>query len=299
MNNVAEVGIEDDFRLVSRVREMVKFIRSRKQRNSTSHCESRKKTETRKDISGYPWMSPQNGIALCQYGVLLRRGTTWKSFAATYRTTTFKKNLLKDSEWDDVSRLIRFLSPLEEAINDCSASKSPTFHLGKQCLAILHDHFKAVQDDPSEEPYIKKTAENMETKLTSVELDSWQQEVEIVALLLDPCVKTNAFASPRKKLQATEVLKKYVGLYSDQNIGIPENVTVSQLKPTSLRDSFLRKITNGSTAQQNKVDSYLVSSAEPKCDVLKWWKSRRNVFPVLSKMAIDFMAVCASSVPSE
>ncbi|GAV04669.1 hypothetical protein RvY_14919 [Ramazzottius varieornatus] len=125
-------------------------------------------------------MSPRNGIALCQYGVLLRRGTTWKSFAATYGTTTFKKNLLKDSEWDDVSRLIRFLSPLEEAINDCSASKSPTFHLGKQCLAILQDHFK--------KPYIKKTAENMEAKLTSVELDSWQQEVTIVALLLDPCV---------------------------------------------------------------------------------------------------------------
>ncbi|GAV08657.1 hypothetical protein RvY_18319 [Ramazzottius varieornatus] len=124
-----------------------------------------------------------------------------KRYAATYGTTAFKKNLLKDSEWEDVSRLISFLVPLEQATNDCSASRCPTFHLGKQCLSTLHDHFK--------KPYIKRTAAKMAAKLTSVEPDSWQQEAATVALLLDPCVKTNAFANPEEKLRAIEVLKKY------------------------------------------------------------------------------------------
>ncbi|GAV01611.1 hypothetical protein RvY_12297-1 [Ramazzottius varieornatus] len=106
-------------------------------------------------------------------------------------------------------------------------------------------------------PYIKRTAAKMAAKLTSVEPDSWQQDAATVALLLDPCVKTNAFANPEEKLQAIEVLKKYVGLYSDQSIGIPHSSTVTNSQPASLRDSFLRKITSGLTAQQNEVDSYL------------------------------------------
>ncbi|GAU91185.1 hypothetical protein RvY_03492 [Ramazzottius varieornatus] len=109
----------------------------------------------------------------------------------------------------------------------------------------------------------------MAAKLTSVEPDSWQQEAVTVALLADPCVKKNAFANPEEKLQA-KVLKKYAVLYSDQSIGIPHSSTVTNSQPASLRESFLRKITSGLTAQQNKVDSYLGSSAEPKCDVLAW-----------------------------
>ena len=34
-------------------------------------------------------------------------------------------------------------------------------------------------------------------------------------------------------------------------------------------------------------------------DILKWWKINQLRFPILSKMARDFLAAQASSVPSE
>lgn len=35
------------------------------------------------------------------------------------------------------------------------------------------------------------------------------------------------------------------------------------------------------------------------CDILMWWKFHKSSFPLLSKLAKDVLAVCATSVPSE
>ncbi|GAV06270.1 hypothetical protein RvY_16288 [Ramazzottius varieornatus] len=267
MSNVAEVGVEDDLKIVGRIREMVKFVRKPKAKKQYIALRGSEKDKDKDRHLRLPLdVSTRWNSTLPMLRGAYEARHHLKRYAATYGTTAFKKNLLKDSEWEDVSRLISFLVPLEQATNDCSASRCPTFHLGKQCLSVLHDHFK--------KPYIKRTAAKMAAKLTSVEPDSWQQKAATVALLLDPCAKTNAFAHPEEKLRAIEVLKKYVGLYSDQSIGIPHSSTVTNSQPASLRDSSLQKITSGLTAQQNEVDSYLGSSAEPKCGVLLWWKSR-------------------------
>ncbi|GAU90708.1 hypothetical protein RvY_03087 [Ramazzottius varieornatus] len=211
MDNVAEVGVEDDLKIVSRIREMVKFVRKPKAKKQYIALRESEKDKDKDRHLRLPLdVSTRWNSTLPMLRGAYEARHHLKRYAATYGTTAFKKNLLKDSEWEDVSRLISFLVPLEQATNDCSASRCPTFHLGKQCLSILHDHIK--------KPYIKRTAAKMAAKLTSVEPDSWQQEAATVALLLDPRVKTNAFANPEEKLRAIEVLKKYVGPYSDQSI---------------------------------------------------------------------------------
>ena len=139
----------------------------------------------------------------------------------------------------------------------------------------------------------------MDVKLTKVEKDSWQQEVVLVGLLLDPCIKTTAFPNPEEKLRATEVLKKYAGFYTDRTVGISKDTAVSAPQPVSIRSMFIETINSGSSVQQTEVDKYLGSSAEPICNPLSWWKSRSTVYPVLSRMVIDFLAVCASSVDAE
>lgn len=39
--------------------------------------------------------------------------------------------------------------------------------------------------------------------------------------------------------------------------------------------------------------------ADKNCDPLEWWAKHATTFPHLAKMAIKYLCVCATSVPSE
>ena len=50
----------------------------------------------------------------------------------------------------------------------------------------------------------------------------------------------------------------------------------------------------------NELDSYLDSdTVEEDTDVILWWSSHIDLYPVLSKLALDRLIVTATSVPSE
>ena len=49
-----------------------------------------------------------------------------------------------------------------------------------------------------------------------------------------------------------------------------------------------------------EIDRFAVTPvADRKCDILEWWVSRQTEFPKLSKLALDYLAIPASSVPAE
>ncbi|KAM0908961.1 hypothetical protein ACQ4PT_015049 [Festuca glaucescens] len=52
----------------------------------------------------------------------------------------------------------------------------------------------------------------------------------------------------------------------------------------------------------NELDQYLkeqLTSRKEKVDMLHWWKTKSEIYPVLSKIARDVLAIPASTVPSE
>jgi hypothetical protein len=52
----------------------------------------------------------------------------------------------------------------------------------------------------------------------------------------------------------------------------------------------------------NELDQYLKEKLTPRreeIDILKWWKGKSEIYPVLSVMARDILAIPASTVPSE
>jgi hypothetical protein len=52
----------------------------------------------------------------------------------------------------------------------------------------------------------------------------------------------------------------------------------------------------------NELDQYLKEQLTPrkeKVDMLHWWKTKSEIYPVLSKIARDVLAIPASTVPSE
>ena len=50
----------------------------------------------------------------------------------------------------------------------------------------------------------------------------------------------------------------------------------------------------------DEVDLYLTpNSREPECGILQYWKNDSAQFPILAKIARDYLAVCRSSATSE
>jgi hypothetical protein len=63
-------------------------------------------------------------------------------------------------------------------------------------------------------------------------------------------------------------------------------------KTTNMFDSLpkLRK-SFSSGKLQDELDIYLASDPEEVSDVIKWWEDRRDRFPNLSRMALDYHAI--------
>ena len=57
---------------------------------------------------------------------------------------------------------------------------------------------------------------------------------------------------------------------------------------------------SGTNAIKREVERFTAENMEPsKIDVLAWWSSQMQVYPWLSKLATKYLAVLASSTPSE
>ena len=57
---------------------------------------------------------------------------------------------------------------------------------------------------------------------------------------------------------------------------------------------------SGTNAIKREIERFTAENMEPsKIDVLAWWSSRMQVYPRLSKLATKYLAVLASSTPSE
>lgn len=50
-------------------------------------------------------------------------------------------------------------------------------------------------------------------------------------------------------------------------------------------------LSSASTDNRSEIDRYLGSDPEPTSNALMWWTERRQTYPQLSRMAIDYLAI--------
>src|SRR3989337_2503174 len=81
------------------------------------------------------------------------------------------------------------------------------------------------------------------------------------------------------------------------NINIPQNCT--KIEPVS-SNSLLARIFQNSSIRIDEIASYLaLPKVHPDECPLMWWKTNRTRFPILSKVARKYLAIPATSTPSE
>ena len=74
---------------------------------------------------------------------------------------------------------------------------------------------------------------------------------------------------------------------------------------SSLGDDFMTAMFGNSQSSEDRgkmseIDMYLEEKVEsPQVDPIEWWRTYESRFPNLSRMARDYLAIPATSVPSE
>ncbi|CAB5131700.1 unnamed protein product [Rhizophagus irregularis] len=247
-----------------------------------------------------------------------------------------KKINLTENEWQEIGKLIIILEDFAGATEYLGGSKYTTISLMYSVLAIINQ--KILPDDNSDVEVIDLTSQNMafdddvgyedapedepisgqpirrkiniNMPQNCINLDKrvkaalyqamnhyWEvpQEQGMLAALLDPRFKELGFASNSLRLRSQEQLRN---AYQDMRILTGENQEV-ELQPVS-SNSLLARIFQDNVTHVDEVANYLALPKIHHDDCpLTWWKTNKTRFPVLSKLARKYLAIPATSTPSE
>lgn len=129
------------------------------------------------------------------------------------------------------------------------------------------------------------------------------KEFSILCHSLDPRFKLLYIKGREPKRLAKKILLDCFERYLDENIETEEiPITPSLTRPKSLAERMIATITNTSINNESEIDKYLKQPAiifTEDIDILKWWDNNRKNFLILSRMAMDYLGIMPSSIPSE
>jgi len=131
------------------------------------------------------------------------------------------------------------------------------------------------------------------------------EDIAGLCMILDPRQKADFFISTSKSKKSVkllgEIYKKYSSL-SDSNADPQVNSRkIIEPAPTSL---LMRNLAI-QACEENVVDELKTYLKEPRIglknnkNILHWWRDSSNKFPILSKIACDYLSIFPSSVSSE
>ncbi len=96
------------------------------------------------------------------------------------------------------------------------------------------------------------------------------------------------------KINFCEIKERFEKVFNEnykKETSLQENVQMS------FRQSFFKK---KKLDLNDEISNYLNSQLEnDSIDPFEWWTNNRKTYPNLSKMALDYLIIMASSVPSE
>ena len=177
LNNVHEVGVVDEKKIIPRVRILVKTVKKPKAKKLFRGDQYQRQTVPNKPafINKLNQKHVLYVILLLIYFITeitkqndqkmpLDVKTKWNSvlpmlrgahsnrthlskYAIQHGKDEVKKSVPIDSEWEDVKSLADFLQPLDAMTKECSAVEQSSFHLGKATLDQLQYVLKTAEAD--------------------------------------------------------------------------------------------------------------------------------------------------------
>lgn len=211
---------------------------------------------------------------------------------------------LTEDEWKEIGYFCDFLKPFFDFTEAMSGSNYSTLGTLLLLLDHLSDHITTTIYK-TKIPWIKEVAQEMDTKFESV-LENLCNSSAYLTLMLDPRYKTQVLPDNINESELKQILEDEFNNYQtleqlDNKSSDDTSITGNKRKFTGLLDHILQKKKKSSSSQsRNEVHEYLIIPTEPSnIDPCEWWRSHQSHYPLLSKIARDYLGIPSTSVPSE
>jgi hypothetical protein len=190
---------------------------------------------------------------------------------------------ISNENWTLLKEIVIFLKPFSEATVYLSGEDYPTLSSASFILQGLVDHC-ANSIPPSLEQNYNRVKEKFEKYTPKI------QEQALLPSLMDPRFKTSVLVTNPAAF----------GILKDTFVKYGGDLVAPQRELTWL-EKLEKKIQNVDVNfVQGEIKLYLESlPTSLNSNPLTWWKENSMKFPVLSRVAADYLSILASSVPSE
>ncbi|OAJ41345.1 hypothetical protein BDEG_24966 [Batrachochytrium dendrobatidis JEL423] len=178
-------------------------------------------------------------------------------------------------DWGDLTELVHFFQPFKQATMECSSNKHQTLSYVIPWYNVLLDH-------------CENATQQMHPNAFQMKLDKYFNVSSnhcVIAVVLDP----------RHKLE----------FYDDENQDAQENASQKEKIKRQIQSVYAEYDDQSGLMQLEltptlQLEEYLNTQVvDPRQDPLEWWKHHGLDFPLLAKMARDYLAIPATSASSE
>jgi len=272
-------------------------------------------------------------------GLVLDVPNRWNSTYAMIMEAAKYKTVLKryatanqqpfptESEFSIVESIGEFLGVYEETTRAFSADRYPTSHMFLDNVLCIHQTLRS--PEWHKDQFITDLANAMDKKFDKYWNGNYNMLLPICSIL-DPRKKLDLLDFFYEKVcsnfidieistnMVKEWLHKYFRKYEEVIRRNETNVVSQTAQSTSmvnrspvlvlgkrrLEQEFAeyRNRRRGTRIEKSELDAYLEEPPvrpDERFEILTWWKTNSNKYPVLSAMARDFLAIPLSTVSSE
>ncbi|KAA1125416.1 hypothetical protein PGTUg99_050024 [Puccinia graminis f. sp. tritici] len=241
---------------------------------------------------------------------MLQRALELKDYYDSFcQRSDSKKFALSSAEWEKVDQLMKFLQPLNDATKLLCSSQYPTLNMSLPIYIYLMKQISLVRStyDASQ---LLSAAEKMIEKLKKYLKSALEKPAPICAMILDPRIKMLYIEKNASFIQA-EVSPTFDPDTALSNFKLeaahfdrsPARCNPTKSQPTKVECSILADIFGGDQVASDlaaEIRNYLAESNEPqKTEVLDYWRRKQSLYPLLAAMARCYLAIPATSAPSE
>lgn len=215
---------------------------------------------------------------------------------------TLEDNWPTDEEWEILIELANLLVPFASITKVISASNYPTIGETKMLFTGLKAHL----NKPRDENYILKEQINEINRVFTNYFDDINKALHIPAFF-DPRYKKLAYGQI-SRYDILSPIQKAMDNYKKSNITLPSQTPMTSrqqltnLSAIEARSYFRTMLAPDQIPQPvaNELDIYFDSNP-PGDEIvpLEWWKNHAVEYPILSKMAQDYLTIMSTSVPCE
>lgn len=309
LNLVVQDGIKSISDIVNKIKRIVEFFK----KSSTAQS----KLEDMQKQMGLPVLKLKQECSTRWNSCFDMMERILKTKDAVISTLALIKSdlSLQSKEWDIIEIIVPILQPFKEITTEISSEKHVSLSKVLIFVQLMAKHVVKCTSQVYRYPEISGLLERLQTQINSRFHDLESNALYADTTLLDPRFRQKGFRTPEAYQKAIDSLRRRVAevrlrrdeVTIDPNPQIRDQEDREHSKATSSIwgdfDKEMQKITrpeNTVAAGIRELDKYLNEEyLHRKEDPLKWWHSRKHIYPHLYELMLKRLCIQATSVSCE